>query len=220
MADMYTDIERSIWKTLENTLIALGLATPNADPTLPANSVYPLYNNILTKKDFPMASGALCIMKVSDVPNFENGGGTKAVLGTQTKNSAGVVTGIATQAWPQFYNLLYQIVALSDDLNIARTLDNLIRQALKPRTGMLLYDSTNNVWTTQRVDYHYAGYINRDVVADFKYWRVTNIRFEVPDYDATMVTNVGVINQINVSTEVAPLNTPADSNTDSTTFGS
>lgn len=188
--NMYEDVERSIWKTLEDLKIAWGYD-------------WPIFNNIVTKKDFPNSPAALSIMKISDVPNFQNGGGVQAkLMSVATRDAQNNPTAYNEQPWPQYYDVLYQFITLADNLYSARQIDLLIRRALAPRKGLRLFNSETEQWTDQRLDLQYAGYINRDVPSDFKFWRITNIRFEVPDFMPELSKQVPVITDFKVGTAV------------------
>jgi len=195
MTNMYEDVERSIWMNVAREQEKMG-------------TNFLVYNNLVTKKDFPVNSGALSIMKNSDTPNFQNGGGCQANIHTSLRGDNGQDMVHSLEPWPQFYNLLYQFVTLADNLPAARQIDLLIRRSLRPRQGLLLYDSNLGVWTTQRLDTEFAGYINRDVVQDFKFWRVTLIRVEVPDYIHEDAVSYPAITQIQADVDLISTDAP------------
>jgi hypothetical protein len=107
-----------------------------------------------------------------------------------------VVTSFETQEWPDPFDLLYQLTVSAETaevngqkisgLTFVRLADSLIRTVFRPRKPMYLWDSTANggqgAFTTQYVNYAYAGYINRDSPSTELYNRVTNIRFEAFNY--------------------------------------
>lgn len=182
MNTMYTDVERSIYEHLRLGLAARGLN-------------YQLFNNLVSKEDFAEAA-ALCIMKLSDTFAPEAGGGAKAVIKEYDEASQTY----SIQDWPDGYNLLYQFVVVAKDVVSARDMDQLLRDVLKPRKAMKLWDSEAEVWTDNYCDYQYAGYIVRDVPADGIYNRVTNIRFEAYNY-ASVVQQVPAIAQVTFTLE-------------------
>ena len=189
--DIYTDVERSIYMHLDAVIKSQGWD-------------YPIFNNMATKKDFPNSPGAISIMKVSDVPNFANGGGPTAVLSeVATKDVDGNPLTLSQQDWPQFFDVLYQVTVLADYVEDARKLDWVVRRALPPRKNLLLYDSEKNVWTTSSIFLSYAGYINRDVPESCQFWRCNNVRVEVPDYKPETSRIIPVITQATVG--VAPV---------------
>jgi hypothetical protein len=182
MPDMYTDVERSIYKVLDDALKACGYD-------------YLIFNNLVTRKDYEAQHGCICLIKSSDVPNFKNGGGTTAKLREPAgfnPNDPKPFTQFNVQDWPQCYDLLYQLHVVGDDLSHLRRLEALIRTVLRPQGILKIWDSIHEVWTNSYSDISYAGYINRDVPEDSQYWRVTNIRFEVYNYDATVSTEPAI----------------------------
>lgn len=184
MGDMYTDIERSI----ERKLVA----------AIAANSYnYPVFNNMISKKDIHNQGAGLSIMKSSDTFQPANGGGVKSVIRTPILVN-GIVTGFEVQDWPDPYDLLYQLTVIAVTLPDARKLDQLIRDTLRPQKPLMLWDSAANAgdgaFTDKYVNYQYAGYVNRDVPDNSTYWRVTNIRFEAFSYQDALVTEPAITN--------------------------
>ena len=184
ISDIYTDVERSLYMHLMEMQTAQGWT-------------YPIFNNMVTKKDFPNSAGAISIIKVSDVPNHGNGGGCGAHLsGVQERNANGDPVAVYLEEWPQFYDVLYQVTVLADYLEDARKLDWLVRRALPPRKNLRVYDSVAQAWSETNLFLTYAGYINRDVPESYQFWRCNNVRVEVPDYKPEQRTIVPTIQKI------------------------
>lgn len=182
--NMYEDVERSIWKTLEDAMLSMGV-------------VYPVFNNLVSKKDFPAYHAAISVMKISDIPNYANGGGTKASLKTvKTKDANDNPLTYNVEPWPQFFDLLYQLVVNADTLDAARTCDLIIRRALFPHRTLRIFNSATLQWSSTYLNTSYAGYINRDIPTETRYWRVTNYRVEVPDYTPEYATEVPAMNDV------------------------
>ncbi len=183
--DMYTTVERSIFHKLTAGVAAAG------------GVAYMIFNNQVDKKKFPDLHGAIAIMKVSDVFTAANGGGQSAAIQTPVLNANGQAQSYTFQPWPDSYDLMYQIEATADNLPDVRAIENIIRTALRPRQPLYLWDSTNAVFTEEWIDYHYAGYINRDIPEENIYNRILNVRFEARNWMPT--TSVPAITQITVT---------------------
>lgn len=185
--DMYTDVERSIQQTLKAGSLARGYT-------------YPIFNNMVSKKDIKDQRACMGVMKSSDTFQPANSGGTKSFIKTPVK-VGGVIVGYTVQEWPDPFDLLYQFIIIADALNDARKLDQLIRDVLRPRTRLMLWDSTAlagaGAFTDKYCNFQYAGYINRDVPENSTYWRITNIRFEAFNYQET-TTNQGVLSSVGI----------------------
>jgi len=184
MSDMYTDIERSIERTLVAAILAKSFN-------------YPVFNNMVSKKDIHNQNAGLSIMKTSDVFNPANGGGAKAVIRTPVLNNLNQVSSFNVEDWPDPFDLLYQFTTIAVSLQDARNLDQLIRDTLRPQKILKLWDSAANggqgAFTAENyANYSYAGYINRDVPENSTYWRVTNIRFEVFNYQHIVTTEPAI----------------------------
>lgn len=212
MSDLYTDVERSIVKTLQTYLAAKAL-------------VYPVFSNQVTKKDYKNYHASIDIMRISDVFAPHNGGGTGAYLrtanfadGTDTDGSDGFgVDGFGSHPfgegnvmsynktdWPDPWELTYSFTVSTESakgaaqtgLQHVRTLDQALRQAFRPRRPMVLWDSSLNNgaggWTDQYANYVWAGYINRDIPDEEMYSRVSNIRFEVFSYTGVTVVEPAI----------------------------
>lgn len=174
--DMYTTVERSIYQKLKATIAAASLT-------------YSVFNNMVDKKKFPDLHASISVMKVSDVFTAENGGGARAFLDTPIKDGGGNITGYNREIWPDSYDLLYQIESSADNLDDLRKLETIIRVALRPRQTLFLWDSNAvpPAFTSEWIEYHYAGYINRDIPADNIYNRILNIRFDARNIQPTTV---------------------------------
>lgn len=187
--DMYTDIERSIQQALLVAVVPIdGL-------------IIKIFNNQVSKSDYSDAHGAISISRITDVYQPGNGGGTGAYIRDAVKDANGAVTGFNQQQWPDAFDLMYALTISAETvknvavaggiavagLDIVRACDAMIRTVFKPRTPLRLWNSAansgNGDWSSNYVDYTYAGYINRDQPQDELYNRVTNIRFEVFNYD-------------------------------------
>jgi hypothetical protein len=163
--DMYTTLERSIQQTIQAGMRLASLG-------------FPVFNNQIDTKKFKDSHEAIGITKVSDVPNYGLGGGAGAFLYTPVLVSD-VVDSYIKQPWPDAYDVLYQLVIQADSLTILRQLENMIRNTLRPRQVMYLWNSTADGFSSNWVNYHFAGYINRDISSQSLYWRVINVRFEM-----------------------------------------
>lgn len=190
--DMYTTVERSIQQTLKAAITAAGKA-------------YLVFNNMIDKKKIADCHAAVAIMRISDTPNFSNGGGTKAVLDVPNVVGGHIVS-FNRQPWPDSYDLLYQIESNADNLDDLRVLEIILRSALPPRQPLYLWDSTSGAFTTEWIEVRYAGYINRDVPQDNIYNRIQNVRFEAKNFRGT-TTVVPAITNIQVSVPVPDGNT-------------
>lgn len=185
ISDMYTDVERSIQQALKIAASSLSFNLA-------------IFNDQVTKKDYPNQHASISLMRVSDTPNYANGGGQGAYfLEPVLVNNQ--VASYTKSNWPDPFDLLYSLTVTAETykdstnntvlgLYCVRQADALIRQVFKPRQRLRLWDSTANNgaggWhPTAYVNYVYGGYINRDAPTDEIYNRVTNLRFEVFNYD-------------------------------------
>lgn len=209
MSDMYTDIERSLQQTL------LAAMTPVSGLTIS------LFNNQVTKADYKNSHGAISIMKVSDVFQPANSGGTKAEIKTPVVDVNNNRLSFTVQEWPDPFDLVYSLTVSAETkkdpanpggvivsgLEIVRYCDSLIRSALRPRQPLKLWDSTLNGgtggWSDNYVNYVYAGYINRDSPQEEIYNRVTNLRIEAFNYSVAP-TNEGIIKEITTTLNDVP----------------
>lgn len=193
-ADMYTTVERSIYHTLVNTITAAG-------------ATYPVYNNLLDKKKMADQHSAISILKITDNEDYSHGGGQNSYLDTRSGND------IVRQEWPDTYDLMYQLECMSDNLNDIRAIENIVTQALRPRRRMFLWDNSTTppAFTTEWIEYRWAGYINRDQPTDNIYNRVRNIHFAARNFKGLSLTTVPAITSIvvteqNDGTDVDTLN--------------
>ena len=184
--------------------------------------VIQIFNNMVSKADFANVHGAISIMKVSDVFQPANSGGTGSYIKTPVIEApATTPSSFVVQDWPDPYDLVYALTVSAETvknvataggftvsgIDIVRACDSMIRSALRPRQPLKIWDSTLNAgaggWSSNYVNYAYAGYINRDSPDDEIYNRVTNIRFEVFNYESTPVTE-GVISEVTTTLNNVP----------------
>lgn len=180
MSDMYTDVERSIYKHFDDAIAAKGWA-------------YKVFNNMVSKEDIADVHAGLSFMRYSDVFAPENGGGVKAQIKELVETTVEKPKHYVVQDWPDPFQLTYQFIVVANQLQDCRNLDGLIREVLRPRRRMMLWDSVAEQWTESYCDYTFAGYINRDVPADQTYWRVTNIRFDVFNFNTAQVEQPAIL---------------------------
>jgi hypothetical protein len=168
--NMYEDLEHSIVQALNEQQAKYGWS-------------YPVLNKIDTK-DLPNQTTALNIIRITDQPQPENGGGVKAVIRTPVDPQPdGSFSQFSVQDWPDAFEMMYQFYITSNVLQDVRNMEQLLRNVFRPQNKPLyLWDTVNQKWTDSYCNFHYAGYINRDVREDSKYCRVTNINFEVFNY--------------------------------------
>lgn len=213
MSDMYMDIERSIQQALKAAVVPIN------------GLVISIFNNMVSKANFADVHGAISIMKVSDVFAPANSGGTGAYIKTPVPNGTGGNTSFVVQDWPDPYDLVYALTVSAETvknsvtaggitvagIDIVRACDAMIRTTLRPRQPLRIWDSTLNAgtggWSANYVNYAYAGYINRDSPDDEIYNRVTNIRFEVFNYQSVPVSE-GTIKEITTTLNNVPTTQP------------
>jgi hypothetical protein len=184
--DMYTVVERSIVQTLKAYLALIG-------------QDYRILNNQVDKKKYKDNHATICIMKVSDVYTAERGGGQDAFIDHKVLDGDGNVLSFTRADWPDSYNLMYQLESTADNLDALRKLEMILRTALRPRKPMKLWDSDTSAFTTEFIEYTYAGYINRDIPENNLYNRVLNIRFEARNY--FVADNIPAIKHIQVEAD-------------------
>lgn len=198
LEDCYTNVERTLYLRLMEVMTS-------------QQRVYPVLNQMASKKDLEAPHAAISLIKAGDIPDQSQGGGTNAFVFNPVRNSEGDLVMFNKEPWPRHYKLLYQIHILADQGYLAelRYLEAVIRTAFPPPpyNSFLIYDARDpdNVHLSEdRAEAFYGGYINRDIPENDLYWRVMNLKVEVSERAQPFErTSVPVIQSVDFSIEAA-----------------
>lgn len=191
MANMYTDLERSIFNHLTVGLAIEGLTKDTCPVTnMPDDTVMPSMHQRLQ------------FAKVYDLPNDDAPRGPGSQILTPVVGVSGNTESYNRQDWPEGYKVNYKITSNSESIETIRKMENTVRRVFRPKHPVYLYDADTNALTDNYCDISYRGYLNQDNVDLGFYSRAIILQFEVYDYNPTTVS-IPAIQSTGIAIEVA-----------------
>lgn len=197
MADMYTDLERTIFNCLNNGLIAAGFTGPTAIEVL----------NIQDDTTFPSQKAVIRFAKVYDLPNDDAPRGPGSEILTPVTNVSGQITSYSRQDWPEGYKINYKINCCAEDIATIRAMETALHRVFRPKHPVYLYNADTNLLTSSYCDISYRGFLNQDNLDLGFFSRATILQFEVYDYNS-VVTSVPAMTGMEATIELGVTGTP------------
>lgn len=194
MANMYKDLERTIFNWLTAGLNAQGLTTTEV-------------LNIQDDLTFPSQKTVIRFAKVYDIPNDDAPRGPGSQMLTPVLGTGGAIESYTRQDWPEGYKVNYKINCCAEDIETIRNMETALKRVFRPKQPVYLYDADTNLLTSSYCDISYRGYLNQDSTDLGFFSRATILQFEVYDYNLA-TTSVPAMTGMEATIELGVTGTP------------